>query len=205
MSLLKKLLHYLRSRRKISEMTVDEAIDHLVSHSLSQSLIYFENSFFRRASRFSKQSKTRQDTYFYEILASNLVVTKLLLADYARAKDNPEVKKIAASLFVGFFNKQREHNVPEETARDWQKLFKAKEKEALRLIKIMKDSALKSDDQKMQLMLEMPENFIIRAASCDCLNYFTQEGRALPEDQKFADWILQIHIDIFRFLKKSLT
>ena len=93
MPLLKKLLHYLRSRKKISGMTTDEAIDHLVSHILSQSIIYFENSFFRRASRLSKQNKTRQDSYFYEILASNLVTSKLLLADYARAKNNPEIKK----------------------------------------------------------------------------------------------------------------
>ena len=205
MSLLKKLLHYLRSRRKISEMTTDEAIDHLVSCILSQSVSYFENSFFRRASRLSKQNKTRQDSYFYEILASNLVTSKLLLADYARAKNNPEIKKISTYLFSGFFSKQRENNIPEEAARGWQKLLKAKEREVLRLIKIMRDSALKSDDQKLRLMLEMPENIIIRAASCDCLHYFTQEGRALPENQKFADWILQIHIEIFRFLKKSLT
>jgi hypothetical protein len=205
MSLLGKLIHYFNSRKKISGMTTDQATDHLISCILSQSVRHFENSFFRQASRFSKQDEVKKDSYLYEILASNLTTAKLLLIDYARAKNNPEIKKIATSLFKGFFNKQREHDISEETARDWQKLLQAKEKEILGLIKRMKDLALESNDQGPKLMLEMPENLIIQAASCGCLNYFTQEGRALPEDQKFADWILQIHIDIFRFLKKSLT
>lgn len=187
-------------------METEEAIRTLYFLAGNMGANLFRDAYFRQATNYDKQPKDDQDGYFNQIIASFLVMVKMLLQDFEKIQiDSANIRLVEVGLYTGFIDYLKSHELAREGQKIWLKFLEAKERNVKIEIADYKKDALKDDKKTYDRVLDAPEKMILLGSVFENLHYFCTKGRALPRDQKFHNFILQKHNEVFRALKKLLA
>ncbi len=209
MSIIENVLEKFKPRKKIFEMGVEEAVKHLNTLAINKGNSVFLDPFFREQSKYGRQNQEIQGAYFNEIIASFLVLTKLLLSDYSKLADNnfekPEkIEQIIKSFYKGYLDYLMSIGVKKRDVGGWKKFIDIKEKNILHAKAEIRRSVMKEGGANAEVMIEYPERLIIRAAAFNTLYFFAKKNRAGEKNRAFGDYLLDKHLKYLLDLRKVL-